>query len=98
MSQSLKIQVSGRVQGVLFRDFTRRQARSLGLVGFVMNKNDGSVEIVVKGEEEKINHLIKKVKIGSVFSKVTNVVVEPYISNEEFKNFDIRYSSFWDRI
>jgi acylphosphatase len=98
MLQLVKIQVFGRVQGVLFRDYTKRQAVSLSLVGFVMNKDDGSVEIVAKGEEQNINQLIEKVKIGSLFSKVTNVVVEPYISNEEFKKFEIRYSSFWDRI
>jgi acylphosphatase len=79
MLQLVKIQVFGRVQGVLFRDYTKRQAVSLSLVGFVMNKDDGSVEIVAKGEEQNINQLIDKVKIGSLFSKVTNVVVEPSI-------------------
>lgn len=70
----------------------------MGLVGFVMNKDDGSVEIVIQGEEKQLGQFIEKIKIGSVFSKVTNVVFEPYISNETFNTFDIRYSSFWDRI
>jgi acylphosphatase len=98
MTQFIKIKVFGRVQGVLFRDFTRRNARAIGIVGFVMNKDDGSVEIVAGGKEEDLKRLIEKVKIGSVFSKVTNVIFEPYINNEEFTNFNIKYSSFWDRI
>lgn len=97
MSQTLKIKISGRVQGVMFRDFTRRNANNLGFKGFVQNKDDGSVQVVVTGEEDKLEIFLELLKKGSVFSKVTNVEFEPFISSEVFEDFKIRYSGFWDR-
>ena len=47
--------VHGRVQGVLFRDFTCRQAWALGLKGFVRNLPDGTVEAVAEGPQDALN-------------------------------------------
>ncbi len=47
-----RLRVSGRVQGVWFRGFTREQALRLGLVGFARNLPDGSVEVVAQGRED----------------------------------------------
>jgi acylphosphatase len=50
--------VSGRVQGVFFRAATQREARQLGLTGYVRNRVDGAVEIVAEGEEELVKSLL----------------------------------------
>ena len=54
--------VSGRVQGVFFRDNTRKKAIELGLNGYAKNLPDGNVEIVAEGSEDRINELIEFIK------------------------------------
>ncbi len=67
--------VEGRVQGVFFRDFTKRQAGLLQLTGWVENKADGSVETMFCGREENIDKMISWLHQGSPHSHVTKVVV-----------------------
>ena len=69
------IYVSGRVQGVFFRESTRQQAVELGLTGGVRNLRDGRVEVLVAGEEAEVQTLIKWLKIGPKFAKVTTIKV-----------------------
>ncbi len=85
-----KISVHGKVQGVFFRASTQREARNLGLVGFVANKPDGSVYIEVEGEQEKIDHLIDWIQLGGPpQGDVANF--ECTIGEKKgFSNFDIR--------
>ena len=49
--------VRGRVQGVFFRAATQREARRLGLTGWVKNRTDGSIEMLAEGEEEAVKEL-----------------------------------------
>lgn len=83
--------ISGRVQGVFFRDHTRRMALSLGIKGFVRNLWDGRVEIVVEGEEESVKELINWCHKGPPLAKVEKVEIEyePYFG--EFDGFKITY-------
>jgi len=85
------IYVSGRVQGVLFRDSMRRKANQLGLKGWVRNLGDNRVEAVIEGEKGNIEKLIKWAKKGPIFSRVDNIDLkwENYI--KEFNNFEIKY-------
>ncbi|MEX2013680.1 MAG: acylphosphatase [Parcubacteria group bacterium] len=79
--------VTGRVQMVMFRDFTRRQARSLGLMGTVKNLNDGTVEVVAQGGKEQLEVFIERLRKGSLFSRVDDVVVawrEPSVTLDGF--------------
>src|SRR5258706_13192905 len=55
--KQLNLVVRGRVQGVFFRASTQREARRLGVTGWVKNRNDGSVEILAEGEETSIREL-----------------------------------------
>lgn len=56
--------ITGRVQGVGFRYFVIRNAKQLGLVGWVRNRTDGAVEIVAEGDKQDLQRLVSKLKIG----------------------------------
>ena len=67
--------ISGRVQGVFYRESTRQQADALKLRGAVRNLRDGRVEVQVAGDEESVASLIKWLKTGPKFAKVSNIEV-----------------------
>ena len=83
--------VSGRVQGVFFRDHTQRWASSLSLTGWVRNLHDGRVETVVEGERKKIEGLIAKLKQGPPMADVSNVEISWEDSKGEFDGFRITW-------
>jgi acylphosphatase len=91
MEQRARIIVKGIVQGVFFRDSTRRKAQELHVAGVVRNKPDGSVEIICEGKEDAIKRLIEWSGLGPQDAYVEHVDVswETYIG--EFKNFRIAY-------
>ena len=68
--------VSGRVQGVFFRDNVRRKANELELHGYAKNLEDGNVEIVAQGNEEKISQLIEFIKKDPGIAKVAGVTAK----------------------
>ena len=65
--------VRGRVQGVFFRASTQREARRLGLTGFVKNRADGAVEIVAEGEEDDVKDLLNWSQHGPTTARVEAV-------------------------
>jgi len=65
--------VSGRVQGVYFRDHTRKRAQALQLTGWVRNTPDGRVEVYACGAQPQIHELIEWLWQGSPASKVSQV-------------------------
>ncbi|MGA1865543.1 MAG: acylphosphatase [bacterium] len=87
--------VSGIVQGVFFRSTTRRQAVRLGLTGWVKNKMDGKVEIIVEGEAAAISNFIQWCHEGPPGARVDKVDItwEEYIG--EFTSFSIQYLHGW---
>lgn len=89
-----RVIVEGHVQGVFFRDYTRRQASSLKLVGWVRNLRNGSVEAMFAGAEENVAAMIDWLKLGSPRSRVDNLIVETIESDEYLTTFDIRYD-YW---
>ena len=72
--------ISGRVQGVFFRDETRSLAGTLNVTGWVRNLPDGRVEAVLEGEEEKVDRLVQWCRGGPRMATVDHVEVleEPY--------------------
>ena len=80
--------ISGKVQGVFFRDNTRKKAEELGLKGYAKNLEDGTVEVVAEGNEEKINDLITFIKNGPGIARVDEVKLR-HREPENFKNFKI---------
>ena len=83
--------VRGRVQLVMFRDFTERRAKKLGLRGFVRNLKDGSVEVVAQGEERNLEQLLQALHRGPLLAHVESVESEVRESADAFDTFGIAY-------
>ena len=71
-----RIIVTGRVQGVGYRWWTERQAKALGLAGWVRNRRDGSVEVFVEGTQRAITTFAEECAQGPPAAKVADVKVE----------------------
>jgi acylphosphatase len=84
--------VAGRVQGVFFRDHTRRWAASLGLTGWVRNLLDCRVEVLAEGEKERLEELIVRLKQGPPLAQVVKVEVTWEDFRGEFDDFRIAWS------
>lgn len=65
--------ISGRVQGVWFRESTRRRAEELGLAGWVRNLPDGRVEALFEGEASAVRRAVDYVRDGPVHARVDRV-------------------------
>jgi acylphosphatase len=85
----LHIFVSGKVQGVYFRQNTSYKAQELNIMGWVRNLKDGRVEAVLEGERENINKLLDWCNDGPKNAIVTDIEIinEPY--RKEFSDFQI---------
>ena len=84
-----RVVVHGLVQGVFFRDTTRRQAVQRGVAGWVRNNPDGSVEAVFEGEDEAVERLVELCREGPRGARVESVDVlreEP----EGLAGFEVR--------
>ena len=81
--------VSGRVQGVGFRDFTQNQARRLGVTGFVKNLPDGRVEAVLEGPAAAVAALVEEMGRGPRAAKVEAIAVKDETPEGEFQAFDV---------
>lgn len=81
--------VRGRVQGVFFRASTQREAKRLGLTGWVKNRGDGSVEFCAEGEEEELKALIGWANRGPTAARVERVDVRWRGYGGEFADFRI---------
>ena len=87
--KTIRIIVSGRVQGVFFRQSTREQAIALQITGWVRNLADGTVEIMATGDEKKLEQLILWCHQGPPRAVVNNVLVSD-APLENFTSFEIQ--------
>jgi len=74
-SRSIRVRISGRVQGVSFRVWTERQAIQLGLSGWVRNAEDGSVEAVFSGPGAAVDAMLAACRRGPRLARVESVEV-----------------------
>ncbi len=88
--KAVRVRISGVVQGVGFRYFTRAVARDLGLRGYVRNMDDGSVEAVAEGEPERIDLFLDRVATGPPASSVSGLKVAE-IPPSGYDDFGIRF-------
>jgi len=85
-----RVIVHGRVQGVFFRDSTRREAQERGVAGWVRNRVDGTVEAVFEGEPDAVETAVEFTRTGPPRARVERVEVfeeEP----EGLAGFEIRH-------
>lgn len=89
--KEIRCSVSGRVQMVMFRDFAKRKARALNIMGTVENREDRTVFIVAQGTEENLKKLIEHLHKGPFLAHVARVDVEWGEPKENFQEFKIVY-------
>ena len=75
--ESRRYLISGRVQGVGFRWFVEREAATLGIGGWVRNREDGRVEVMATGTREQLNTLHGRLREGPRAARVDEVAVSP---------------------
>jgi acylphosphatase len=85
----VRLIIEGRVQGVWFRDSTRREAVGLGVSGWVKNRLDGGVEVLAEGPEDGVNRLVAWCHHGPSHARVTEVHETSEEWQGEFDSFDI---------
>jgi len=85
-----RIRVIGRVQGVFFRAWTRDEAQTLGIDGWVRNCSDGSVEAQLEGDQEAIEELVDLMREGPPGARVEGVEVEES-DPEGLSGFEVRH-------
>ncbi len=84
------ISITGKVQGVFFREFVHDTAEKLGVVGCVSNQKDGSVRVIAQGYEAVLKKFLKEVEKGNALSEISFVqVVWKKELSETFSYFDI---------
>ena len=88
MALTKRLRISGRVQGVGFRYALQREARSLGLAGWVRNRRDGSVEALLQGSAEAVDRLIAWSLRGPPGARVDGVDVQPCAGDPGRSDFE----------
>lgn len=87
----VRVLISGRVQGVFFRAYTRETAMALNLTGWVRNLSDGRVEAVFEGEDGKVDAMLEWCKQGPPYAVVRDVEIIEETPTGEFRDFRITY-------
>jgi acylphosphatase len=83
--------VTGRVQGVGYRAFAARAARSLGLRGGATNLDDGRVEVVASGAGHALERLESALREGPRLSRVDELAIEPLEAEPPLSSFDVEF-------
>jgi len=86
-----RIIIDGIVQGVGYRWFAQQAAVDLGLTGWVRNRMNGDVEVLVEGAKHNIDNLIIELKKGPRFSRVEYANVEWRTPTGKYANFTIKH-------
>ena len=84
-----RVRVSGRVQGVFFRDSARRRAKAHGVAGWIANRRDGAVEAVLEGPPEAVERVLRFMQTGPPQATVEHLEVENE-APEGLTGFEIR--------
>jgi acylphosphatase len=85
MKKSVRIYITGTVQGVFFRMFIKENAERYNIKGFVRNLEDGRVEVFLEGNGNEVNKMIELCKKGPKHAQIRNVEIKP----ERFQGFKV---------
>ena len=84
------VSVTGRVQGVFFRAWTKQQAEELGVTGWVRNCPDGRVDAHIEGEEAAVDNLAERLRRGPPDARVEEVRIWP-VELFDYDGFEVRH-------
>ena len=84
---SVRGYVAGRVQGVGFRYFVKRNADRLAVSGYAKNLPDGRVEILLQGEKTAVSSVVESIRSGPSWSRVTGVKIKEFVGDETWDQF-----------
>ena len=87
----IRIFVTGKVQGVFFRQALKVMAKKNNIFGWVKNLKDGRVEAVLEGDEKKISRLVEWAHGGPANARVEDVEIRNEKFTDEFSKFDVLY-------
>jgi acylphosphatase len=87
---SAHVVVHGEVQGVFFRDSTRREAEARGLAGWVRNRDDGAVEAVFEGARDDVDAMVKWCREGPSRADVVDMQVSLREEADGLTGFEVR--------
>jgi len=90
-TNTYKIVLSGRVQGVGYRYYTESRAHKYNIKGYVRNTLDNKVELVCQGEQEELKAFVREIKKGPAFAVVTNADIQPIANPKNYHSFDIKF-------
>ena len=85
----VSLRITGRVQGVFFRESARREADRLGVRGWIRNDRDGSVRALAEGPREKIDDFVGWCRQGPPSAQVESLEAQESAATGEFKNFEV---------
>lgn len=88
--KTIKIVITGHVQGVAFRYSAREKALALHLTGWVRNRKDGSVEILAQGDHARVDEMEKWAHIGPSNADVYTVVTTSLSLEKRIQGFIVR--------
>ena len=88
MKKSIRVYVTGTVQGVFFRGFIKENAERNNLKGFVRNLEDGRVEAFLEGDANDVDKMVDLCKKGPKHSQIKKVEIKPE-RFQDFKNFKV---------
>ena len=85
MKKSVRLYITGTVQGVFFRAFVKENAERYNVKGFTRNLEDGRLEVFLEGDSKEVNKMIELCKKGPKHSQVKDIQIKP----EKFQNFKV---------
>ena len=88
MKKSVRLYITGTVQGVFFRVFVKENAEKYNIKGFVRNLEDGRIEVFLEGDADDVNKMVEICKQGPKHSQIKKVELKPE-RFQEFRNFKI---------
>lgn len=91
MKSRIHMHIFGDVQGVFFRANAQNEARRLGVVGWVRNVLDGSVEVLAEGERNDLEKLLEWCSHGPADASVSKIDYEWLDNKDEFNEFRVKY-------
>jgi len=85
MKKSIRLYITGTVQGIFYRAFVKENAEKLNVKGFVRNLEDGRVEVFLEGNTNEVDKMIELCKKGPKHSEIRKVEIK----DEKFQDFRV---------